>query len=251
MKTWMLIWIWSLCAGASRAADYNPNNFMLRWTPLQWTNFVRHTAGTNSSSGTNVDLRPYQYGSTNLTNWSKIPTNVLEGLVRQTNLVAQTNTLWERVTNGTQNLEFTWSATDVYATNVLWSYTPASDTVLRFDFVDLFYYDPLGGGPEVTYINFLGYTLPGGQATWRNIYGGFDDYSSSVPNNLFVDNLTVSNHVTSVSRSFLVAAQAGSPVILSNWYYNSINSAPEPRGTNYFKWTVSEERQLVTLRWAN
>lgn len=135
-------------------------NFMLRWTPLQWTNWVRQFAGEADTAG-------LQWGSQNLTNLSTVGfglTNLLKvhAVAPGTNITVQTNggvwtihttpeiefafvtnTVWTRLTNYTQSLYIDIAFDGVNNTafytnynglsNQWFSFTATSNTTLKIE----------------------------------------------------------------------------------------------------------------------
>lgn len=202
-----------------------------------------------------VELLPgsggnWQPASLNLTNWGSLSTNVLTNYVRFANLVAQTNTIWQRLTNGTQTVAATWTSVDTEETNILMSYTPASDSMMRFDYVNTWAQSNYIGTDQVI-CNFLFWTDPTGQFIQQNLYGQIDDYLNYMPNSPGTgpEFQTISNRVFMGRRSILLSVKGGTSMILSNYVRNSINGPDEPFGTNVFQWSLSMEQELVSLRY--
>lgn len=96
---------------------------MLRWTPLQWTNFVRQYSGTHSS-----DTSGLQWGNQNLTNWGTIGTNRFTNYVLRTQLALQTNTLSQQAGSYATNRAIT---DQVPFSNTVVSVSPAADTLYQ------------------------------------------------------------------------------------------------------------------------
>lgn len=131
-------------------------NFMLRWTPLQWTNWVRQFTGSADTAG-------LQWGSQNLTNVSTVGyglTNLLKvhAVAPGTNITIQTNggvwtvnappspavltnIVWQRLTNYEQTLYIDYAHLDgtnttFYDTyqglsNEWFSFTASTNTTLK------------------------------------------------------------------------------------------------------------------------
>jgi hypothetical protein len=135
-----------------------------------------------------------QAGSQNLTNWSQLPTNILNRYAVSTNFVWATNTFWQQVANYAStyafptNGNFTNDVTALSVTSVGGIYSIASTYTLYLDFLEVDFY-----GHE--YEAFVVYEYAGNNTTnnlrtnWlaRTDFGGdqphspdpMDDYTQS------------------------------------------------------------------------
>ena len=235
MNVRLAILLLLLAAGPTGAADYNPNNFMLRWTPLQWTNWVRGLANTPASAAaqTNISYRavtnaPWQWGTVNGTNWSTLPTNVLLDYVRWGDLT--TNVAWLRVTNYTNTVSVPNALFDTNGTLFSWT---ADGGQYRIDTARLLTTPVLG--QVNNYEHDIG-------VFWTNEVGERLDFLLS---NIYSDGHTASSanfNEYLTTTTFLFRAPAGKLVTVTN--HAVITSANGVGGTNYITMEVSAPRVL-------
>ena len=201
---------------------------------------------TISSGGSNG-----QPARLNLTNWSAIGTNILTNMVFTTNLVAQTNTFWERIFTYESAMDFTnvgWMG-DFDITNVLWTFTVTNSDMIRVDLVDA-WYRQTGGGTTVdaNFYLLLGYTERNGGPLSQNMFGSMGDTDSHMPDQTGAETWN-SDYNLRLAKSFLIHPKVGTTVSITNRMINSINDALEAHGTNYCRIEVSKAPESVTLKW--
>ena len=203
---------------------------------------------TTSSGGSNG-----QPASLNLTNWSAIGTNILTNMVFSTNLVAQTNTFWERIYTFDHAMDFTnvgeFGYVDV--TNVVWTFTATNTDMIRLDLVDTWYRQTGTTTVDAGYYLFLGYTDQNSAPVQYNLFGGMEDQASHMPDILSGEGQLMwnLNTVHRMMRSINIQPKNGTTIYLTNYLVNSINSEEEAHGTNFCRIEVSKAHEIVTLKW--
>jgi hypothetical protein len=215
-------------------------NWMLRWTPLQWTNWVRSTAGTGS-----VSTAGLQWGSVNLTNWGTISTNILTGLQRgnlnltnwgtiSTNILTNyirtasitTNTVWTRTYTYTNQVTVPNATFDTNGTITSWVSDGGQyriDTVRELIVPNLAQFNDYEHQYGIFWTN---------AANERVFYLLSDNYSAPI------NTTTAGNTDYMTVKTFLVRAPSGQTVTITNraWITASDNIA----GTNYISMEISK-----------
>lgn len=215
----------------------------------------------------------YQAGSLNLTNWSNLPTNILTGMAYLTNFVAQTNEVWVRLTNYTQTLPIDYASvlgvdTAFYTTyqglsNVWFSYTPTSNTLLKVEMETSWVNEPLGGfGQDSRSYVWGTWTTPQGYGVicdFRRIgiYGTAMPKPTEVTAALLYYQATgaqeyyydaLGNADAAVSRwSLPIAVKSGTTLYLYQGWELS-REVGDPGATNYFVGQVWISTPQITLR---
>jgi len=215
-------------------------NWMLRWTPLQWTNWVRSMANTGSVSTVGL-----QWGSANLTNWSTISTNILTGLQRgnenltnwgtlSTNVLTNyvrgtgitTNTVWTRTLLYTNQVIVPNATFDTNGTITTWV---SDGGQYRIDTVRELIVPVLGQSNDYEHQYGIFWT---NAANERVFYLLSDNYSAPI------NTSTAGNTDYMTKTTFLVRAPSGQTVTITNRAF--IMFANNIGGTNYISMEISK-----------
>jgi hypothetical protein len=261
-------------------------NFMLRWTPLQWTNWVRQFSGSGTGS-----VAGLQWGSQNLTNLSTVGlglTNLLKvhAVAPGTNITIQTNggvwtvnappspavltnVVWQRLTNYEQTLyidiAFDGANNTAFWTNYnglsnqWFSFTATSNTTLKIELENVWRNEAtnaLESSDSVAYL-WGSWETPNYTMVLFNFVENatekFDEIDTTMVNTRAGPDYTfesdgISYQAALVRRSMPVTIRSGTTLRLYQGWELS-REVGNPGATNYFVgsvWVQREQRFLTS-----